>query len=155
MLHFHRFTVVHCTCASFSVQLSTSRASRTRASRRRKFPAWTKVRLTLDRVSQFIDQCKLGLGRLIANCLPATFVASPSMARSSLISRRRPVINNMLSTKTTPPEEDLTALQWDIRLMEIADDPAQFRNFLPGHLRGNSTEGTYTYEVCDGRGSPK
>ena len=42
-------------------------------------------------------------------------------------------------TKTTSREEDLSALQSDIRLMEIADDPAEFRNFLPGHLRGGSS----------------
>ena len=69
------------------------------------------------------------------------------MARSSLISPRRPVNNNMLSTKTTAPrgEGDLSALQSDIRLMEIADDPAQFSNFLPGHLRGNATQATTSF----------
>ena len=42
-------------------------------------------------------------------------------------------------TKTTPTEEDFSSLQSDIRLMEIAEDPAEFRNFLPGHLQENSS----------------
>ena len=44
---------------------------------------------------------------------------------------------NMPWTKTTPTEEDFSSLQSDIRLMEIAEDPAEFRNFLPGHLQEN------------------
>ena len=61
--------------------------------------------------------------------------------KTSELTIEKPAKNNvnMPSTTTTSREEDLSALQSDIRLMEIADDPAEFRNFLPGYLRGGSS----------------